>query len=115
MVDSRTVGAEPTVKSYKFDGGIKDFVKYLTESKTKLYDEPIYFVGMSGDIKVEIAVQHTDEYVDNIFSYVNNINTSEGGTHEVGFKSAITKVFNDLARKNNILKEKDANLVGDDF
>lgn len=115
LVDNREVGAEPVVKSYKYDGGIKDFVKYLTESKDKLYDDPIYFSGMSGDIKVEVAVQHTDEYVDNIFSYVNNINTSEGGTHEVGFKSAITKVFNDLARKNNILKEKDANLMGEDF
>lgn len=114
LVDDRPQEC-PIVKSYKFDGGIKDFVKYLTESKNKLYDEPIYFSGMSGDVKVEVAVQHTDEYVDNIFSYVNNINTSEGGTHEVGFKSAITKVFNDLARKNNILKEKDANLMGEDF
>lgn len=114
LVDDRPEET-PVVKSYKFDGGIQDFVKYLTESKNKLYDDPIYFSGMSGDVKVEVAVQHTDEYVDNIFSYVNNINTSEGGTHEVGFKSAITKVFNDLARKNNILKDKDANLMGEDF
>lgn len=114
LVDDRPKES-PVVKSYKFDGGIQDFVKYLTESKNKLYDDPIYFSGMSGDIKVEVALQHTDEYVDNVFSYVNNINTSEGGTHEVGFKSAITKVFNDLARKNNILKDKDANLVGEDF
>ena len=115
LIDERDKTKEPVVKSYKYDGGIKDFVKYLNESKVKLYEEPIYFAGTSNDIKVEVALMHTDEYVDNIFSYVNNINTSEGGTHEVGFKSAITKVFNDLARKNNILKDKDANLVGEDF
>lgn len=102
-------------KSYKYDGGIQDFAKYLTESKTKLYDDPIYFEGTSGDVRVEVAMCHTDEYVDNIFSYVNNIPTSEGGTHEVGFKSGITKVLNDLARKNNIIKDKDANFVGEDF
>lgn len=113
LIDARH--GEPVVKSYKYDGGIKDFANYLTASKNKLYDEPIYLSGTSGDIKVEVAICHTDEYVDNIFSYVNNINTSEGGTHEVGFKSAITKVFNDLARKNNILKDKDANLMGEDF
>ena len=115
LIDARTSESEATVKSYKYDGGIKDFVKYLTESKSKLYDEPIYFSESSGGIKVEVAICHTDEYVDNIFSYVNNINTSEGGTHEVGFKSAITKVFNDLARKNGALKEKDANFMGEDF
>lgn len=115
LVDNRNPNVEPVVKSYKYDGGIKDFANYLTESKTKLYDEAIYLSGTSSDIKVEVAICHTDEYVDNIFSYVNNINTSEGGTHEVGFKSAITKVFNDLARKANILKDKDSNLMGDDF
>ena len=115
LIDERNPKEEPTVKSYKFDGGIKDFVKYLTESKTKLYDEPLYFIGTSNDIKVEVALCHTDEYVDTLFSYVNNIHTGDGGTHEVGFKSAITKVFNDLARKNGLLKEKDANFVGDDF
>ncbi len=115
LIDARTSKDEPTVKSYKYDGGIKDFVKYLNDSKTKLYDEPIYFEGESGGIKVEIAINHTDEYVENIFSYVNNIPTSEGGTHEVGFKSGITKALNDLARKNGNLKDKDANLLGEDF
>jgi DNA gyrase subunit B len=115
LIDARNPKEEPIVKSYKYDGGIKDFVKYLNESKTTLYEEPIYISGASNDIKVEVAIFHTDEYVDNIFSYVNNIPTSEGGTHEVGFRSAVTKVLNDLARKNNILKDKDASLVGDDF
>lgn len=100
---------------YKYDGGIKDFVKYLNESKNTLYSEPIYACAEKDGILVEFAVQHTDAYVDSIYSYVNNIPTSEGGTHETGFRSGITRTFNDYARSRNILKDKDENLLGDDF
>ena len=101
--------------TFKFDGGIVDFVKFMNESKNVLYDNPIFIEGERNDIKVAVSIQHTDSYTDNVFSYVNNIPTTEGGTHEVGLRSALTRAFNDLARKNNILKEKDANFIGDDF
>ncbi len=100
---------------YKFDGGLSDFVRYLNVDKTVLYDTPIHFWGKSGDIIVEVAMQHNDGYTDSIFSYVNNIPTTEGGTHETGFKAALTKALNDYCRKNGILKDKDASLSGEDF
>ena len=106
-------------REYKYDGGIVDFVCYLNSEKTPLYKEPIYFRGMRGTGKdaiiVEISMQHNDGYTESIFSYVNNIPTTEGGTHETGFKSALTKVMNDYCRRTGILKEKDAPLPGEDF
>ena len=108
---------ESDSKSYcfKYDGGIVDFVKYINSSKSPLYADPIYISGESDGIKVEIAMQHTDSYSESTFSYVNNIQTPDGGTHEIGFKSGLTKVLSDLAGKT-LAKNKNADmLVGDDF
>ena len=102
-------------RTYKFDGGIVDFVKYLNGEKSQLYSEPLYLSATKDNIFVEIAIQHTDAYVDSVYSYVNNIPTGEGGTHETGFRSGLTRSLNDYARERNILKEKDENLLGDDF
>ena len=114
FVDERT-DDKPFVKQFNFAGGIADFVLNLTENKTLLYKNPFYLEGETQSTKVKLAFLHTNEYTDNIFSYVNNIPTTEGGTHEVGFKSALTRIFNETARKFNFLKEKEANLLGDDF
>ena len=102
-------------KVYKFDGGLTDFVKYLNEGKNTLYQEPLYAKAEKDGILVEFAVQHTDAYVDGVYSYVNNIPTPEGGMHETGFRSGLTRSFNDYAREKNLLKDKDDNLLGDDF
>lgn len=102
-------------RTYKYEGGLIDFVKYLNEGKTTLYPEPLYASASKDGIFIEFAVQHTDAYVDSLYSYVNNIPTNEGGTHETGFRSGLTKIFNDYARKRNVLKDKDDNLTGDDF
>ena len=101
--------------TFCFKGGIADYVQYLNEGRVVLYDKPLYVEAKEPHFEVAVAIQHTEGYSENIYSYVNNIPTAEGGTHEVGFKSAVTKVFNDYARKNNILKEKQANLLGEDF
>lgn len=119
LTDSRRRTAEEkellrTVE-YKFDGGLSDFVAYLNADKSALYEKPVHIQGTSGGIAVELAMQHNDGYADNIFSYVNNIPTTEGGTHETGLKAALTKVMNDYCRRNGILKEKDASLAGEDF
>ncbi|MEG1548595.1 MAG: DNA topoisomerase (ATP-hydrolyzing) subunit B [Clostridia bacterium] len=114
LEDQRERGNKRT-KEYKFDGGLSDFVSYMNEDKTPLYSEPIYFIGKKDDIVVEIAMQHNDSYSESIFSYVNNIPTTEGGTHETGFKAALTKTLNDYCRKNDILKDKDPSLSGEDF
>ncbi len=98
-----------------YKGGIADYVQYLNEGRTVLYEKPLYVEATDDKFEVEVAIQHTEGYTENIYSYVNNIPTAEGGTHEVGFKSAVTKVFNDYARKNGILKDKQANLLGEDF
>lgn len=98
-----------------YKGGIADYVVYLNEGRNVLYDKPLYVEAREKNFVVAAAIQHTDGYAENIYSYVNCIPTAEGGTHEAGFKSAVTKVFNDFARKNNILKEKQANLLGEDF
>ena len=102
-------------RTYKFDGGIVDFVKYLNEGKSSLYGEPLFVSATKDNIYVELAIQHTDAYTDSVYSYVNNIPTGEGGTHETGFRSGLTRSLNDYARDKNILKEKDDNLLGDDF
>lgn len=116
FVDDRAnVEEHQKMITFKYEGGIIDFVKFMNESKNVLYDNPIFIEGERNGIKVAVAIQHTDSYTDNVFSYVNNIPTTEGGTHEVGLRSALTRAFNDLARKNNILKDKDANYIGDDF
>ena len=113
LIDDR--GEESVTRDYHFEGGLKDFVRYLNDNKGALFSEPIYLQGEKDGIWVSAAIQYNDSYTESIFSYVNNINTSEGGTHETGLKSALTKSFNDYARANNILKEKDANLMGEDF
>ena len=101
-------------KSFHFEGGIKEFVSYLNRGKDPLYSEVIYCEGEKDKIFVEVAMQHNDSYTENIYTFVNNINTEEGGTHLAGFKLALTRAANDFARKQNILKEKDGNLSGDD-
>lgn len=100
---------------YCYEGGISDFVRYLNEGKTTLYKDPIFLSGESKVLKMEIAIQHTDSYTENTFSYVNNIPTTEGGTHETGFKSALTRAMNEIARREGFLKEKEQNLMGEDF
>ena len=90
LVDERVEeNKRPIVKQFKYTGGIADFVMYLTENKERLYQKPFYLEGQTDVLKLELAIMHTDEYTDNVLSYVNNINTPEGGTHETGLKSAI--------------------------
>ncbi len=102
-------------ESYHYEGGIADFAEYLVEGKSKLFSKPIYFHAEEKNFDLEVAFIYTDSYTDNSFSFVNNIPTVEGGTHETGFKSAYTKVMNDFARTNNFLKEKENNFLGEDF
>jgi len=101
-------------EQFHFDGGISSFVEHLNRKKEVLNPEPIYFNGVKDDTVVEIAMQYNDSYQENIYSFVNNINTEEGGTHLAGFKLALTRAANDFARKQGILKDKDSNLSGDD-
>ena len=102
-------------KEFCYEGGIKEFVSYLNRSKTALYEQIIYCEGMVNDVFVEVALQHNDSYTENCYSFVNNINTPEGGTHLTGFKNALTKTFNDYARKNKLLKDSEPSLNGDDI
>ena len=102
-------------KTYHYEGGIKEFVQYLNKSTTPIYDDIIYCEGFKDHVYVEVAFQHNDSYSENCYSFVNNINTPEGGTHLAGFKNAITKTFNDYARKNKLLKDSDVNLTGEDI
>ncbi len=102
-------------KTYHYEGGIKEFVQYLNKSTTPIYNDIIYCEGMKDHVYVEVAFQHNDSYSENCYSFVNNINTPEGGTHLAGFKNAITKTFNDYARKNKLLKDSDGNLSGEDI
>ncbi len=111
LIDERT----DTDVVYAYDGGLVDFASYINKGKTTLFSPCLYIEGSSKIVKLECAISYTDGYSENIFSFVNNIPTSEGGTHETGFKAAITKVLNDYARKNNYLKEKEQNLLGEDF
>ncbi len=102
-------------EEFHYEGGINEFVKYINRHKNVLYDKVIYCEGMKDDIYVEVAMQHNDSYNEATLSFVNNINTPEGGMHLTGFKSAITKIFNDYARSNKLLREKEENLSGDDL
>ena len=100
---------------FHYEGGIKEFVTYLNKSKTPLYDQIIYCEGSKDGVQVEVAMQHNDSYSDNTYGFVNNITTPEGGTHIVGFRNALTKTFNDYARKNKLLKDSEPNLSGEDI
>lgn len=102
-------------KTFHYEGGIREFVTYLNKGKVPLYDQVIYCEGSKEGVYVEVSMQHNDSYTENIYSFVNNINTPEGGTHLAGFKNALTKTFNDYARKNKLLKESEANLAGEDI
>ncbi len=102
-------------KTFHYEGGIQEFVQYLNKSKEALYPEIIYCEGEKDGVIVEVAMQHNDSYTENSYGFVNNINTPEGGTHIMGFRNAITKTFNDYARKNKLLKDSEPNLSGDDI
>ena len=106
---------EPIEKTFHYEGGIKEFVTYLNKGKTALYDDVIYCEGTANNVYVEVAMQHNDAYNENTLSFVNNINTPEGGMQVEGFKRALTKTLNNYARNNKILKEKEDNLSGEDF
>ena len=102
-------------KTFHYEGGIKEFVQYLNKSKTPLYEQIIYCDGQKDGVAVEVAMQHNDSYTDNTYGFVNNITTPEGGTHVVGFRNALTKTFNEYARKNKLLKDSEPNLSGEDI
>lgn len=102
-------------KTFHYEGGIKEFVEYLNKSKESLYDQIMYFEGTKNGVYVEVAMQHNDTFNESVYTFVNNINTPEGGTHLVGFRNALTKTFNDYARSNKLLKESEQNLTGDDI
>ena len=105
----------PVEKTFHYEGGIKEFVEYLNRSKTPIYEDIIYCEGNVNNVAVEVAMQHNDSYSDNTYGFVNNITTPEGGTHVVGFRNALTKTFNDYARKNKLLKDNEPNLSGEDI
>ena len=100
---------------FHYEGGIKEFIQYLNRSATPLYEDILYFEGNKDGVMVEVAMQHNDAYTENTYGFVNNITTPEGGTHIMGFRNAITKTFNDYARKNKLLKESEQNLTGEDI
>ena len=106
---------EPIEKTFHYEGGIKEFVAYLNRSTTPLYENIIYCEGTVNNVVVEVAMQHNDSYNENSYGFVNNITTPEGGTHIVGFRNALTKTFNDYARKNKLLKDNEPNLSGEDI
>ncbi|HIW22041.1 MAG TPA: DNA topoisomerase (ATP-hydrolyzing) subunit B [Candidatus Dorea intestinavium] len=108
-------GEEQISKVFHYEGGIKEFVAYLNKSKKPLYEEIIYCEGVVNNVSVEVAMQHNDSYSENTYGFVNNITTPEGGTHIVGFRNALTKTFNDYARKNRLLKDNEPNLSGEDI
>ncbi len=103
------------VKEFYYEGGIKEFVTYLNKSKAALYENIMYFEGTKNNVYVEVAFQHNDSFSESVYSFVNNINTPEGGTHLVGFRNALTKTFNDYARSNKLLKDSEPNLSGEDI
>jgi len=103
------------VKEFHYTGGLVEFVRYINKNKSPIHDDVIYFEKKQGDYTVEIAMQYTDAYVENVYSFANNINTHEGGMHLTGFKTALTRVINDYAKKSNFLKSKEDNLMGEDI
>lgn len=107
-------GEEEKREAFQFEGGIRSFVEHLNRNREVLHTPPIYIEGEKESLQVEIAMQYNDSYNSNLYSYANNIHTHEGGTHESGFKSALTRVINDYARRNNLLKDSESNLTGDD-
>ena len=115
FTDERVKDPQKRQQVFHYEGGIIDFVRYLNADKTVLHDDPIYLEGKRDSIICRVAIQYTDQYTESLFSYANNIPTSEGGSHETGFKAAFTKCFNDYARRIGLLKEKDNNLGGEDF
>ncbi len=115
FTDERVADSGSKTRVFCYDGGITDFVRYLNAGKNALHEDVIYLEGRRDDIICRAAVQYTDGFNESLFSYVNNINTPEGGSHETGFKAAFTKCLNDYARKTGLLKEKDSNLAGEDF
>ncbi len=108
-------GEDPIQQTFHYEGGIKEFVSYLNKSKTSLYSDIMYFDGNKNNVQVEVSLQHNDSYTESIYTFVNNINTPEGGTHLEGFKAALTKTFNDYARANKMLKDNEENLTGEDI
>ena len=115
LIDEREEDEGPKKIVFHYEGGIKEFVKHLNKNKDSIHNTIIYFETGKETSKVEVAMQYTDTYTENIFSFANNINTQEGGTHLIGFKSALTRVINDYARKNGHIKEKEENLTGEDI
>ena len=115
FIDEREKDPEKQKTVFCYQGGLADYIKYLNRDKSPLYPEILFFEGVQDNVKIAFAIQHTDDYSESLFSYVNNIPTAEGGTHEIGFKSGFTKAMNDYARKCGALKEKDSNLMGEDF
>ncbi|WP_436664034.1 DNA topoisomerase (ATP-hydrolyzing) subunit B [Alicyclobacillus acidoterrestris] len=101
-------------QEFHYEGGVKEFVSYLNKSKDVLHPDPVFVEGVKDDVTIEVALQYNDGYASTIYSFANNINTGEGGTHESGFKSALTRVINDYGRKNNLIKGSESNLTGDD-
>lgn len=110
LTDERTGASD----YFKYEGGIIEYVKFLNEKKEALHEDPIYVEGSRDNIQVEVSLQYNDSYTENIYSFANNINTHEGGTHESGFKSALTRIINDYARKTGMIKDNSSNLSGDD-
>lgn len=110
LTDERTGASD----YFKYEGGIIEYVKFLNEKKEALHEDPIYVEGSRDNIQVEVSLQYNDSYTENIYSFANNINTHEGGTHESGFKSALTRIINDYARKTGLIKDNNNNLSGDD-
>ena len=113
LIDTRE--GQERKNEFHYEGGIKEFVTYLNKSKEALYQDVMYFEGVKNNVMVEVAMQHNDSYTESVYTFVNNINTPEGGTHLVGFRNALTKTFNDYARTNKLLKDSEPNLSGEDI
>ncbi|MDD2561719.1 MAG: ATP-binding protein, partial [Eubacteriales bacterium] len=114
-IDITNERAEPAdARSYHYEGGIREFVKYLNKNRSTLFAEPIYVEGIRNEVAVEVALQYNDSYQESVYAFANNIRTPEGGTHLIGFYSALTRTINDYGRRHKYLKESDANLKGED-